>query len=40
MWAIVRRHWDYFAIAFVFGLYIMGVVALAISLILTLETNF
>jgi hypothetical protein len=40
MWAIVRRQWDFFAIALVLGLYVTGAVALAIILLLTLATNF
>ncbi len=39
MWGAICRQWDYFAIAFILGLYVMGAVALALSLILALETN-
>jgi hypothetical protein len=39
MWATIRQQWDYFAIAVVLGLFLTGAVALAISLILTLETS-
>jgi hypothetical protein len=39
MWASVRRQWDYFAIAFVLGLYLIGALALALSLLFSLETK-
>jgi hypothetical protein len=39
MWAAICRQWDYFAIAFVLGLYVTGALALAISLVLALEAS-
>lgn len=35
----IRQQWDYFAIAFVLGLFLTGAVALAISVVLALEAN-
>jgi hypothetical protein len=40
MWAAIRKDWDYFTLTFVLGIYVTGVVALAISLIGALSQSF
>jgi hypothetical protein len=39
MWAALRTHWDYFALAFLLGLYVTAALAV-IALMLTLPAIF
>jgi hypothetical protein len=40
MWAAIRKDWDYLALTFVLGVYVMAAVAIAISIMLALSQAF
>jgi hypothetical protein len=40
MWAAIRKDWDYLALTFVLGVYVMAAVAIAISITLALSQAF
>jgi hypothetical protein len=40
MWAAIRKEWDYLALTFVLGVYVMAAAAAPITLMLTLSQTF
>jgi hypothetical protein len=40
MWAAIRKDWDYLALTFLLGMYVTGVMAAVITLILALFQSF
>ena len=40
MWAAIRKDWDYVALTFVLGVYVMAAAAVAITMILSLSLTF